>query len=399
MAGPAIHGKESQMCRPQAAKRSRLIVSVFYVVFASGIASALGLSLVRDVAPMGKEGGAPRRLVRAQDGGLLVLMETPALLVKLDIRGEKKWSYRESGEGVLHIRSIASDTDNGVILCIDRFGGERNVYEMPNSVVRLDASGHEIARLDSGTANITGGAFYKVAACERWSDGYLVIARNRKTVQVTDPRGKQFSEWTSPGVIIKLREDFSIEWRKDLDLHSADVGITGGIKFLSNGDAVIAGFDRVAIIDGAGDVKEQTTITQKAVCMWLRTEVPDNRIRMACNEQERAASSVIIELDSSLKTVSTLELGTKNNGLAIVCEMQNGVFGLLGADEQRPFVSTFPARGGAATSTYHFPSSFPEYASPGNIADCLPIGPSSLAVLRSIDKNSATPIVSWVTLR
>jgi len=158
---------------------------------------------------------------------------------------------------------------------------------------------------------------------------------------------------------------------------------------------VIAGFDRITIIDGAGNVKEQTTITRNTVCMWLRTEVPDHRIRMACNERERAASCVIIEFDSSLKTVSRFALGTKNNGLATVCEMQAGVFGLLGADEQRPCVSTFPAQGGAATSTYHFPSSFPEYASPGGISDCLPIGPISLTVLRDVDKNSATPIVSW----
>jgi hypothetical protein len=198
--------------------------------------------------------------------------------------------------------------------------------------------------------------------------------------------------------MIKLREDFSMEWRKELELHADDVGTTGGIKVLANGDAVIAGFDRITIVDGAGNVKEQTTITKTTVCMWLRTEIPDHRIRMACNERERAASSVIIEFDSSLKTVRTLALGTKNNGLAIVCEMQSGVFGLLGAEEQRPFVSTFPARGGAAISTYRFPSSFPEYASPGSIDDCLPIGPSSLAVLRSVDKNSATPIVSWLTL-
>jgi hypothetical protein len=199
--------------------------------------------------------------------------------------------------------------------------------------------------------------------------------------------------------MIKLREDFSIEWRKELELRADDVSTTGGIKVLANGDAVVAGFDRITIIDGAGNVKEQTTTAKTTVCMWLRTQFPDHRIRMACNERERAAASVVTELDSSLKTVSTLTLGTKNNGLAIVCEMQNGFFGLLGADEQRPFVSTFPAQGGAAISTYRFPSSFPEYASPGNIADCLPIGPTSLAVLRSIDKNSATPIVSWLSLQ
>jgi len=338
-------------------------------------------------------------LERAQDGGLLVLMETPAVLVKLDIQGEKKWSYRESGDGVLRIRSAVSDANNSVILCVAHRGGAHNVFEMPTSVVRLDASGREIARLDSGTANITGGPFYKVAACERWGDGYLVIATNRKSVQVTDPSGKQLSDWTYPGVMIKLREDFSIEWRKELELDMDDVSITGGIKVLANGDAVIAGFDRITIVDGAGDVKEQTTITKTTSCMWLHTEVPDHRIRMACNEQDRPASSVIIEYDSSLKTVSRIALGTKNNGLAIVCEMQSGVFGLLGAEEQRPFVSTFPAQGGAAISTYRFPSSFPEYASPGSIDDCLPIGPSSLAVLRDIDKNSATPIVSWLTLQ
>ena len=117
-----------------------------------------------------------------------------------------------------------------------------------------------------------------------------------------------------------------------------DVSITGGIKVLANGDAVIAGFDRITIVDGAGDVKERTTIPKTTSCMWLHTEVPDHRMRMACNEQERPASSVIIEYDSSLKTVSRIALGTKNNGLAIVCEMQSGVFGLLGAEEQRPFV-------------------------------------------------------------
>jgi hypothetical protein len=387
------------MNRFQTPKGTRVIASIFCFVFASSSVLARAPSLVRDVAPLGKEGGAPRSLGRAQDGGLLVLMETPAVLVKLDIQGEKQWSYRESGEGVLRIRSAVGDINNGVILCISRWGGERNVHEMPSSVVRLDASGREIARLDSGTASITGGPFYKVALCERWGDGYLVIATNRKSVQVTDPRGRQLSDWAYPGVMIKLREDFSIEWRKELELHADDVSTTGGIKALANGDAVIAGFDRITIIDGAGNVKEQTTITKMTVCMWLRTEVPDHRIRMACNEQERAASSVIIEFDSSLKTVSRLALGSKNNGLAIVCEMQTGLFGLLGADEQRPFVSTFPAQGGAAISTYRFPSSFPEYASPGNIADCLSIGPSSLAVLRSIDKNSATPIVSWLSLR
>jgi hypothetical protein len=362
------------------------------------MSSSLAISLVRDVAPLGKEGGAPRRLERAQDGGLLVLMETPAELVKLDVQGEKKWSYREGGEGVSRIRSAVSDTNNGVILCIARLGGERNIYEMPSSVVRLDASGREIARLDSATAGITGGAFYKVAACERWGDSYLVIAANRKSVQVTDPRGKQLSDWTYPAVMIKMREDFSIEWRKEWELHADDVGTTGGIKVLANGDAVIAGFDRITTVDGAGNVKAQTTTAKTTVCMWLRTLIPDHRIRMACNERERAAASVIIEFDSSLKKVGVLALGTKNNGLAMVCEMQTGVFGLLGADEHGPFVSTFSGQGGAATSTYHFPNSFPEYASPGSIADCLPIGPSSLAVLRFVDKNSATPIVSWLTL-
>jgi hypothetical protein len=361
--------------------------------------SSLALSLVRDVAPLGTEGAAPRRLERAQDGGLLVLMETPAVLVKLDIQGEKTWSYRATGEGIPRIRSAVSDINNSVILCVAPLGGVRNVFEMPASVIRLDASGREIARLDSGTANIPGGPFYKVTSCERWSDGYLVTATDRKSVQVTDPHGKELTDWTYPEVLIKLRGNLSVEWRKEIDLHSDQVGTTGGVKSLANSDAVIAGFDRITIVDGAGNVKAQTKTKNTTVCMWLRTELPDHRIRIACNERERAASSVIVELDSSLKTVSRLALGTKNDGLAIVCEMQNGLFGLLGADEQRPFVSTFPAQGGAATSTYHFPSSFPEYASPGSIADCLPMGPSSLAVLRSIDKNSATPIVSWLTLQ
>jgi hypothetical protein len=264
------------------------------------------------------------------------LTETSALIT----------AVRVEGGGI----AMLTSSNNEVILCIARLGGERNIYEMPSSVVRLDSSGREIARLDSGTANIAGGPFYKVAACERWGDGYLVIATNRKSVQVTDPSGKQLSDWMYPGVIIKLREEFSIKWRKELEVYADDVGTTGGIKVLANGDAVITGFDRITIVDGAGNVKEQTTITKKTVCMWLRTEVPDHRIRLACNEQERAASSVISEFDSSLKTVSRLTLGTKNSGLAIACEMENGVFGLLGAEEQRPFVSTFPAQGGAATS-------------------------------------------------
>src|SRR5450631_4300079 len=173
------------MNRFQTAKRTRVIASVFCFLFASSFVLARAPSLVRDVAPLGKEGGAPRRLERAQDGGLLVLMETPAVLVKLDIQGERKWSYQETGEGVPRIRSAVSDINNSVILCIARSGGERNMYEMPSSVVRLDASGREIARLDSGTANITGGPFYKVTACERWGDGYLVTATDRKSVQVT----------------------------------------------------------------------------------------------------------------------------------------------------------------------------------------------------------------------
>jgi hypothetical protein len=80
------------MSRFQTAKHTRVIASLFCFVFASNFALGNATQLVRDVAPLGKEGGAPRRLERAQDGGLLVLMETPAVLVKLDIQGEKKWS-------------------------------------------------------------------------------------------------------------------------------------------------------------------------------------------------------------------------------------------------------------------------------------------------------------------
>lgn len=359
------------------------------------VSSVYALSLKKNVAPLGKESGAPRSLALAQDGGLLVLMETPAVLVKLGIQGENKWSYHVNGEGVARIRSAASDINNGVILCITRLGGLQNVFDMPSAVVRLDANGHEIARLDSGIAPITGGPFYRVAVCQRWGDGYLVIAKDKKSIQVTGPNGKQLADWTYPGTLIKLREDLSVEWRKEVDLHADVVAPSGGIKILPNGEVAVPGFDRLTIVDTEGNVKAET---KTGACRWLQTELPDHRIRMACNDQELAAASVITEFDSSLKVLSKITLGTKNYGLAIVAEMRSGVFGLLGADEHGPFVSTFAAQGGIATSTYRFPSEFPEYASRGGIADCLPIGPSSLVVLRFVDKNSATPTVSWVNM-
>lgn len=353
------------------------------------------LSLQHEVTLLGDKSTRPVQLERARDGGFLVALHAkPATLIKLRADGSTQWVFEERVAGA-GIRSATSDTRSGIIVCVTRKEVPQFTRELPSVVVRLDDNGHELARLDSGSAKISGGPFYAVAGCLPWGDGYAVIASEKKPIDQPDDQG-EMPGWPLRSVVMRLRSDFSVQWRKPLSVHASPIAGNVGPRILPNGDLIIVGSDRMFRLDGNGIVKAQVDIP---ICTWLRTESQDNRIRLACGRLNPPTASTIVEYDNSLSVISRLALGDKDVGLAKVCELSDGKFALLGTDGQKgPFVQLY-SRAGAPLAKYKFEHPFPEFSSEGGVWDGVPIALSAVVVLRNIDRDWSKTVVTWLNTK
>lgn len=350
------------------------------------------LSVEREVTLLANQATTPISLDRTADGGYVVVLDTyPPALIKLDALGKTQWSFEElaTNKTDIKFRVATPDKNGGVLVCAARKGGAGNLEDLPSVVIRLNNQGHESARLDSSSTVMEGGSFYGVSGCVPWGDGYAIVANEKRPKDEPDDYG-EMSGWRFRNVILRLRSDLSVVWRKPIDVHANPLATTAGPRVLRNGDLIVPGMDRIFRLDKDGSVKARADLPP---CKWLRTDSDDDRLRLACARLQPPTASTIIEYDESLKIVSKIPLGDEDVGLPTVCELANGTFALLGNDGPNgPFVQTYSEHG-KALNKYRFP----KHTTEGAVIDGLPQESSGLVAARYIDQHEHfVSIVTWL---
>jgi hypothetical protein len=343
-----------------------------------------------EVLLMEKVPTLPVHVERAADGGYLVLLDTtPNVLLKLDSTGKTMWSFEDHTveNAVAQFRRVSAEANGDVLLCAARNGG----WNLPSAMIRLNSQGREIARLDPQLTPIEGGAIYAISSCLTWGNGYVIVANEKRPSGAPDDYGKM-SRFPFHTVVLRLRSDFTLEWRKAFAGLASPLGALAGPKVLRGGDLIIPVVDGIFRIDPSGTLKAHAEF---GTCTWLRTTNDDSRLRFAClRSGKEAASTTIVEYDESLNIKNEIPL-YDNVGAPSVCELANGTFALLANDSPKaPFVQIYSAQG-KALDKYRFPT----YASGGAVVDGLPISATEFIVLRSIDRDTLISVLTWMKAR
>jgi hypothetical protein len=346
--------------------------------------------VAREVMLQRENGAAPLAIEQFSDGGLLVVLDTlPSTIIKLGADGGTKWAYENPIKNS-RIRMAMPEVTGGVVFCLDRKSGPKNFQQEASIVIKLDATGREIKRLDSGMLDAASAPFYAVSGCLAWGTGYAVIAKEADASGAGGPGAMRYT-----GAIIRLNPDLSIAWRKSVEIRANPIASSGGPRVLANGDLIFVGMDRLFRLDGNGSMRAEAAVP---ACKWLRTEKVDDRIRLACSRLDPPTSATILEFDLTLKVINKQALGNEDFGLATVCELPDGRFGLLGNDGTKgPFVQIY-SPDGQALSKYKFSHAFPKFSSEGAVVDGLAIGKSSIVAVRDVDQRKINTIVSWLDI-
>jgi hypothetical protein len=366
-----------------------------FLIQASLVTVTSALVPRNEVLLMEKVPTRPVHIERAADGGYLVLLDAaPDVLLKLDSTGKTAWSFTDHAADNfrLQIKGVSVEANGDVLLCVGRKGGPQFVQDMPSAMVRLNSQGQEIARLDSQSTPTDGGAIYAISTCLTWANGYVIVANEKRPSGAPDDYGKM-SSYPFRSVVLRLRMDFTVEWRKAIAIRASPLATAAGPKILRSGDLIIPGMDSLFRIDPGGTVIAHAAIS---TCSWLRTISDDPRIRLACMRTDKPVASTVVEYDESLNIKNEIPLGEENVGVPAVCELANGSFALLANDSPKgPFVQIYSAKG-KALDKYRFPT----YASEGAVVDGLPIGAAELVVARYIDRNDTfTSVLTWMKAR
>jgi hypothetical protein len=361
-----------------------------FLVQATLVTVTSALAPQHEVLLMEKVPTLPVHLERAADGGYLVLLDTnPNVLLKLDSAGKTVWSFEDHTveNARARFRRLSAEANGDVLLCTERDGGPQNSQALPSGMIRLNSQGREIARLDAQSTPIDGGAIYFISSCLTWGSGYVIVANQKRPSGAPDDYGKM-SGFPFHTVVLRLRSDFTVEWRKAFAGLASPPGTPAAPKVLRSGDLIIPVVTGIFRIDPNGILKAQAKL---GVCTWLRTINDDPRLRFACL---RDASTSIVEYDESLNIKNEIPL-YDNVGVPAVCELANGTFTLLANDSPKaPFVQIYSAQG-KALDKYRFPT----YASEGAVVDCLPISATEFVVLRNIDKDTFISVLTWMKAR
>jgi hypothetical protein len=361
-----------------------LLVQTFLVTVTNALVPQHEVLLMEKVPTL------PVHIEQAADGGYLVLLDTtPNVLLKLDSAGKAAWSFE--GQVVENVtsqfKSVSAEPKGDALLCVARNGG----WSLPSAMIRLNSHGQEIARLDAQSMPTEGGAIYAISACLAWGNGYVIVANEKRPSGAADDNGKM-SGFPFRSVVLRLRSDFTVEWRKAIAGLASPPVTSVRPKVLSGGDLIIPVAGGIFRIDSSGTVKAHAEVPS---CLWLRTINGDARLRFACPPQDKPVASTIVEFDESLNLKSEIPLGDENVGVPAVCELANGSFALLANDNPKgPFVQTYTAKG-KALDKYRFPT----YASEGAVVDCLPISATEFVVLRYIDQDIFISAVTWMKAR
>jgi hypothetical protein len=360
-----------------------------FLVQASLATVSSALASQHEVLLMEKVPTLPVHVERATDRGYLVLLDTnPNVLLKLDVAGKTLWSFKENTIGNVRAQfeRVSAEANGDVLLCAARGG-----WDLPSAMIRLNSEGREIGRFDAQSRPIEGGAIYAISSCVSWGNGYVIVANEKRPSGAPDDYGKM-SGFPFRSVVLRLRSDFTVEWRKAIAGLASPPVTSAGPKVLSDGDLIIPVARGIFRIDSSGTVKAHANVP---LCLWLRTINSDTRLRFSCVPQDKPVASTIVEFDESLKIKSEIPLGDENVGVAAVCELANGSFALLANDNPKaPFVQIYTAKG-KALDKYRFPT----YASEGGVVDGLPISATDFVVLRSIDRDTFISVLTWMKAR
>ena len=270
----------------------------------------------------------PLALLRAADGGYFILQSDYGDgVVKVDSSGQPEWVYRDPDPDVyvphhkstVQFRAAVPAPDGGVLLGGHRGKlGDHGRDEIGGVLILLDKHGREVSRIDPARDDTNHkdelADFYVLS---RWGDGYAA-----------------FGGTNHGRILIRLRADGTILWKKKLELRGAVPPWGGEARPMPNGDLVVLADDTVARLNGSGATLMEVDLPSP--CHWITSTVPDNRIRFFCQPYDGHSGSAIqlVELDDAHKSTRVVELSHLEKqvgsiGLTRTYAMEKGGFVLM----------------------------------------------------------------------
>lgn len=366
----------------------RWLTRCFYtLLIVANLAACSQMKVIRQITIDADIASDPFSIVRADDGGFLVAVQsTSPKALKIDGDGNISWWFEQPNtSGLFSIGMVTSLPDGGAIVCGARATGGKDSAMLPGFVIRLDASGREIARLDPGAPNFKGRIFYDVMTCAPWGDGFAISVIE----PVNDEIATKFNPYANGRTAVKrLTSDLSLDWSKHLKVGGLGSPTRPRPLELPSGDLVFPSGQGIYILNTTGGLLAEASMEH---CQWVRSASKTQRLRFVCLGDSPMSPATVVEYDGSLRIRKRTEL-IGSQGLPMVAEtVDDGYLAAQnGSNSRGPEVAIFDING-KQTRKYSFPH--------GGVQDIVPAqkGTRQVVILRYIITNTHfAPNISWL---
>lgn len=364
----------------------RLIVGILGVV---ALASCHRLRIAREVTLDSGAPTMPVSIVNAADAGYFVAIqaEVPGIL-KINNIGAIKWKFEEHPPGNTKgvVKMVGAVPGGGAIVCGSNNSGYPDRTTLPGFAILLDGNGREVNRLNTANGGSNGKPLYDFITCAPWGDGFVVSAIESKVDSESELKFDPIRDGRV--VVVKLASDFSILWRKQVDVGGVGFPTAMPPREISSGDLIFPGAGKIFSLDMNGEVKASAPMP--GTCRWLRAQPRDPSLRFVCSGDSSNSGVSIFEYDRGLSIIRTVHLAN-SQGLPIVVELPNGDYLSMigGSNSQGPRTRHYDASGHALGS-YNY--------SDGSLRDGASSSDEAAAVfLRAIEVNDHfVPNITWL---
>ena len=283
----------------------------------------------------------PVAIIPAADAGYFVPVQSaPVRLLKTDQGRRVKWSFAPSfGPDVTVQFSMATALrDGGVLICGSRHSFAPNRHLLPGFLIRLDAAGHEVSRLDPLSPGYSGPAFYQPIACSPWGNGFVM-----SSLQIPEGSQTDFDLYRNSAVTVnRLSGDFSTIWGRAIHVGGVGEPTAMAPKELPSGDLIFPSEENIVLLDQSGNVKAQAAM---GMCRWVRSTIDDQALRFGCVDDSVEPHTTIVEYDNALGVIGRLQL-IGATGFPIIAKLNgSGYFTFDEAENYKRRVAHYGADG------------------------------------------------------
>lgn len=314
----------------RAAKASVFVILAFFIFPTASLASILnilsGFSVIREIDLFPDQLSIPRALLKASDGGYLVLgKEAGGWVAKTDSHGGLAWVFSDDSmaDGVSKFLAAAAAPDGGVLLCGERRYTLHDPKDIGGILVRLNSEGKEINRIDPYGQKSSPDSFISSFTCSSWGAGFAVLGE----AVTSNADANEPAHSKTVLTLMRLDANGNLIWQKRIQ---SGVGLLPESRELANGDLLVFWVSQeknVAVFDSEGNIRDIATINPE--CKLLHEDISD-RAQFICKSGEPSVHLEIITVDSNLKVLRKMPVGPVDMNIANGCVSRGGGYVLFG---------------------------------------------------------------------